>query len=111
MPRRRGSPASTIEANIGLTTGQSWTNNSANLLTFSGLIANGANALTIDGGGIARTINAAAVGDRVMQVPSGAETLKLDNIALTAGSAAGGGGCSVRASELSGGAGGRRARC
>ena len=46
-----GVPASTIEANLGLTSAQSWTNNSANLLTFSGLIANGANALTIDGGG------------------------------------------------------------
>ena len=46
-----GVPASTIGANIVLGAAQTWTNHSASLLTVSGTVTNGGNALTVAGSG------------------------------------------------------------
>jgi fibronectin-binding autotransporter adhesin len=74
-------PASTIATRVALGTAQTWTNNSANPLTFSGTIIPGGNTLTKAGSGTISLSGASALGTVVVA----AGILQVNNASIKAG--------------------------
>jgi fibronectin-binding autotransporter adhesin len=74
-------PASTIGARVALGAAQTWTNNSANPLTFNGAVIPGGNTLTKAGSGTISLSGANALGTVVVA----AGTLQFNNASIKAG--------------------------
>ena len=98
-----GVPASTIGANVALGAAQTWTNNSASLLTISGAVSNGGNALTVAGSGSTTLSGVVAGTGALNQNGPGTLTLTANNSYTGATTIAGGTLTVAGAGQLNGG--------